>query len=358
MKAFTALLPKSSSTKCLLTLLAATACSLQHASAGQQIETGSSEKLVSSGEAPPKEGGFYVGIFGGVNVAQSADSKSLLVPDARPQTAGTPAQIAAYRATPGNDIPPTAVLIPNGANNPTPSFGTSVSSNTGWLGGLKFGYVIPSTHRVKLGLEFEAFYNGIDTQGHFKSDKALNGIRTTDRDGDESEEPFLNPDATVPQTKLTADTSDKVNAAVFMWNSYLRFDLGRVRPYLGGGIGLAYVTHNYSMPAPPPKTSVPAGAVAPLETKFIGNPLYDGGAVARLPLDHSTEQIENSPAAYVTFKDDSEVTFAYQALAGVDVVLTHRLSVFTEYKALFYLDGPYYHNLLNHEVTLGVRLGF
>ncbi len=350
MKTLAALLRKRSSATGLLTLLAATACSLQHAAAGETIETGSKEKVISAGVAPATEGGLYVAIFGGINFAQRSDEKHFQVPDARAQPAGTPAEIAAFRAVPGNDIPPTATLIPNGTHIPTPGFSSEVNSNLGWLGGLKFGYVIPSTRRVKLGLEFEAFYNGIDTQGHFKSDKALDGIRTSDRDGDESEEPFTNPDATVPRTKLMADAQDNANAAVFMWNAYLRLDLGRVRPYVGGGLGLAYVTHNYALSAPK-GTTAPADAAAQLETS-------NGKFVARLPLDHSTEQIEHSPAAYITLKDDSEVTFAYQALAGFDVVLTPKLSVFTEYKALFYLDGPYYRNLLNHEVTLGVRLGF
>jgi opacity protein-like surface antigen len=339
----------------LLLLGIATSFQSQLALAGTTVETGGKDKIVTPQSQPERKGGLYVAIFGGVNVAQSSDEKHINISDGRPQPTGTPQQIAAYRAMP-NDIPPDAVLIPDGTPLHSPTFDSSVGSDTGWMAGIKLGYEFPTASRIKPALEFEAFYNGIQGDGNFESEKALDGIRTSDRDGDESKEPFTNPDATVPRTKLYADARDQMNSAVFMWNGIIKMEFGRFHPYIGGGLGLAYVTHDYSINAPK-GAAVPNDAAALLNTKFVGVSKYDGGAVARLPLNHSTDQIENSNAGYVHFSNDSEVTFAYQALAGIEYQITPRLSGFTEYKALFYYDGPYYRNLLNHEVSLGVKFG-
>jgi opacity protein-like surface antigen len=238
----------------------------------------------------------------------------------------------------------------------SPTFDTDVDNFIGYLGGFKFGYELPTASRWKPAFEFEAFYNGIESHGTAKSEKSLNGIRTSDRDGDELQEPFSNPDATVPRTHLFVnDLRDQMNAGVFMWNAILKLDLHRIRPYIGAGVGLAYVTHDYRIQNLPKGAPTPPGnAAAVLETRFLGKSAYDGGAVAKLPTNHSDSQIENSNAGYLTFNQDSEVTFAYQALAGIEFVITPRLSAFTEYKALFYYDGPYYKNLLNVEVTAGI----
>lgn len=324
--------------------------------AGPISTTDSKDKVIAPAADTQKNGGFYISVFGGANVYQSADPKHINVADARPQPSGTPAEIATFRATPGNDIPAQAKLIPNGTREDSPTFSTDVDNFVGYLGGFKFGYEMATASRWKPAFEFEAFYNGIESHGSAESNKKLNGIRTSDRDGDELEEPFTNPDATVPSTHVFANNlRDQMNAGVFMWNATLKLDLGRVRPYVGAGIGLAYVTHDYRLQDLPKGTPTPpSNAASLLYTRFTGKSKYDGGVVAKLPTSHSDSQIENSDAGYLTFNQDSEVTFAYQAIAGLEFVITPRLSAFTEYKALFYYDGPYYRNLLNAEVTLGV----
>ena len=50
----------------------------------------------------------------------------------------------------------------------------------------------------------------------------------------------------------------------------------------------------------------------------------------------------------------SEVTLAYQGIAGVDYKVTDRFTAFVEYKALFFHDGPYYYDLLNNTATISV----
>ena len=338
--------------KTLPILLAiASALAVRPAAAGPVALDDNKDKLISPTQPPAKNGGAYFAIFGGVNFAQSSDSKDVNVSDARPLASGGPAQIAAFRAAPGNDIPSNATLIPNGANVHSPTFSTDVRNNVGWLGGLKLGYVFPSPCIIKPALEFEAFYNGIDASGDAKSNKSIAGLRTSDRDGDEPSEPFTNPDATVGKTKASASFNDSMNSTVFMTNAIINVDLGRFRPYIGAGVGLAYVTHDYSTPVPPSGTSAAKGAASACCK-------LQAGAVQLLPKNHSAQQIEDSPAGYLYFDGDNEVTFAYQALAGVDFFITPRMSVFTEYKALFYYDGPYYRNLLSQEVAVGLRFGF
>jgi opacity protein-like surface antigen len=331
------------------------AVSAHHALAGPITSADTKDKVITPA-ANDDRSGFYISAFGGANVYQSADPKHINVADARAQPTGTAAEIAAFRATPGNDIPAQAKLFTDGTRIQSPTFSTDIDNFIGYLGGFKFGYEMKTSSLFKPAFEFEGFYNGIESHGTAESNKKLDGIRTSDRDGDELTEPFTNPDAAVPRTHVFVnDLHDQMNAGVFMFNAILKLDLGRVRPYIGAGAGVAYVTHDYRIEnLPKGAPAPPSNAAALLTTRFTGKPKYDGGAVARLPTDHSDSQINNSDAGYLDFNSDSEVTFAYQAMLGIEFVLTPRLSAFTEYKAVFYYDGPYYRNLLNAEVTLGV----
>jgi len=322
------------------TLILATAIlSLCSVRAGTTVTTDNSkDKLVSPTEPAAKKGGLYLGLFGGVNFDQSGDSKDINVSDARPRSGGSAAEIAVFNKTGQFEPGTNPVPLVAGTHVTSPTFSTDVKSNTGWLGGLKLGYDFNTPCIIKPALEIEAFYNGLSTSGDATSKKTISGLRVGDNDGDELSEPFLNPDSEVAPSKVAAHYTDTINSAVFMFNGIIRFDLGNFRPYIGGGVGLAYVTHSYS--------------ATPLKTT-------DGsGPVALLPVNHNPSSIENAPAGYLTFGSSDETTFAWQGLAGVDYLLTSRLTVFVEYKALFYLDGPYYRNLLSNTVSAGVKVGF
>jgi opacity protein-like surface antigen len=326
-------------------LFAAAALSIHSAQAGPK-----DEKAIIQTTPPPQQGGFYISVFGGADVAQSAESKDINVAGARPIPAGTPTQINSYFA-PGNNsggIAQGANLIPNGTHLTSPTFSTNTDSNVGWFGGLKFGYEFPTPCIIKPSLEFEAFYNGNDTSGSLTSQKSIAGLRTVDNDGDEFMEPRLNPDAIVPSTKANINFKDQMNSAVFMLNSTIKFDLGRIRPYIGGGLGLAYVTHNFAGQTGSGTPVTPHGQL--IKTPY--------GPVQGVASKSTAFALNNVPASYFTFGSDSEETFAWQAIAGVEYMVTPRVSVFTEYKALFYLDGPYGRNTLNNLVGAGVRFNF
>jgi opacity protein-like surface antigen len=332
-------------------ILAAAILSLQTVRAGTTVTTDNSkDKLISPTQPTAKQGGLYIGIFGGVNASQSGDSKDINVSDARPRTAGTPSEIKSYFAPGSNagDLTPGSTYIPAGTHLTSPTFSTDTNSNVGWFGGLKLGYEFPTSSIWKPAVEVEGFYNGINTSGDANSNKSIKGLRTSDDDGDETAEPFANPDAVVPATKVNAHFTDQINSAVFMLNGIIKLDLGKFRPYLGAGVGLAYVTHNYDSQRgtgfPVPSNS------AVLKTAY--------GAVQVLPGNHSADAVQNAPAGYFSFNSDNETTFAWQGLAGVEYLVTPHITVFTEYKALFYLDGPYYRNLFNNMVALGVKYNF
>lgn len=111
------------------------------------------------------------------------------------------------------------------------------------------------------------------------------------------------------------DFSADFHSANIMLNLIGKWDLGTWQPYLGMGLGAAHV--------------------------WLDNPEFEVGDTT----------FEGS--------DDSEWSFAYQGIAGIDYRITERFTVFAEYKALVYnqpvdLDGQYLHHLLG----IGLRFGF
>jgi opacity protein-like surface antigen len=139
-----------------------------------------------------------------------------------------------------------------------------------------------------------------------------------------------------------------MNAAVFLLNGVVKFDLGRFRPYIGAGVGFAYVTHDFG-------AQVGSGHPVAPNAQVINTP---SGQVERLATSNSANALNNAPAGYFSFGSDNETTFAWQALAGVEFEVTPRWSIFTEYKALWFLDGPYYRNYLSQMVGAGIRYNF
>jgi opacity protein-like surface antigen len=324
--------------------------SLVAARAGDTTNTSDSKdkKMIVPAEAA--KGGLYIGIFGGVNLSQSGDPKEINVSDARPRGVGSPALIKYYEEDKTKFYRPAKpVGIPNGAPVHSPTFTSDYdAAKIGELGGLKLGYELPKIGIFTPALELEGSYNTLNTSGTMKSNHVITGLRDYDNDGDEAEdrgEPFSNPDAVVAPTRVNAHFNDNIQSGVFMLNGIIKADLGRVRPYIGGGVGLAYVSHNYS-------TSI----LHITKLDYKADPIY--GQVQLLPTSHSARAIENAPQGMFAFGDDNETTFAWQALAGLDFVVTKNISIFTEYRALFLLDGPYYRNFLSNTVSAGVRYNF
>jgi opacity protein-like surface antigen len=281
-------------------------------------------KLISPTEPAPQAGGAYLALFGGANVSQTADGKF---------TFDVPVGFTDTSKVAGS---------PSGAN-----FVNDVKSNVGFVVGIKAGYEFQTPCIFKPAIEFEGFYSHLSTtvNSHPSNNKTLSGLANRDTDGDETTE--TTPDNLVPPSKVSALIHDNIQAGVFMLNAIGKIDLGRFRPYLGAGIGLAYVEHD--------------SLIAPIGSEF--------GALELPARSNSPSDLAHPPQAVVNLNGGnshgvfrtsgpSEVTLAYQGIAGVDYKVTDKIAVFAEYKALFFYDGPYYHNLLNNIVIAGVKVGF
>jgi opacity protein-like surface antigen len=188
---------------------------------------------------------FYVALFGGVNVAQTADVEDF--------DAGFLGRIE-----------------------------SDLESETGWFAGLKFGFVCPTTSVVKPVLELEGFYNGVEQ--NFENRSRFGNF----------------------------ETSADLHSAVAMANLKVKFDLGRFQPYIGAGAGYAHTWVR--------------------EVQINDTEIADA--------------------------EQDEGTFAYQGIAGFDIGITDRVSIFTEYKALVFHELGDVENYVNHLVGVGVRVGF
>jgi len=119
---------------------------------------------------------------------------------------------------------------------------------------------------------------------------------------------------------VSAQTAGDVHAAVVMANAFVKFKpLWHLRPYVGGGIGAAHLWLREA------STEVRVGGV-PVRQRRRG--------------------------------DAEDWTFAYQGIAGLDVWVNDRWTIFTEYHALVFHDAIGLDNYLNHLVGAGVRLRF
>jgi opacity protein-like surface antigen len=87
------------------------------------------------------------------------------------------------------------------------------TNDTGFYGGIKFGYVF-GTGGFRFALEEDMFYNGWQTGAD--STLVLNGVTTR------------------------SSSSIDINSGAFMTNGILRFGSGRFQPYIGAGIGFYY----------------------------------------------------------------------------------------------------------------------
>lgn len=115
------------------------------------------------------------------------------------------------------------------------------------------------------------------------------------------------------------NTTGSMSALSFMANGYYDFDVGmKIKPYVGGGIGLARVSAN--------------------DLRFNGAQLAD----------------------------DSDVVFAYQAIGGLGYGLTQNLTAFVEYRYFATVDptfnatggGDYESQFMSHNAMLGLRYHF
>lgn len=221
-------------------------------------------------EAPEAIGvGPYVSVFGGVNVHQSGDLDTRFL---------------------DWDLQP----------------------DTGWLAGLKLGYAFKTNSFLLPAVELEGFYNRLDFEqtAHVEDRYRSEFLRVDHEDS----------------YKITAD----VHAAAIMLNGLLRFDLGRFRPYIGGGIGVAHV--------------------------WFKNGKFD----IKHRSEYRGEFISDSFSYRFSghFNDVREWSFAAQGIAGFELYATKRISVFAEYKALWLRDAVQVSDYVNHLVAGGVRLYF
>jgi opacity protein-like surface antigen len=179
---------------------------------------------------------------------------------------------------------------------------TDLDSDTGWFAGLKLGYVWDTGGVFMPAIELEGFYNTVD----------------------------VNIDATARSLRTDARVSGELKSGVFMFNVLGKFDLGTFRPYIGVGAGAAYLE---------------AGDIS-------GSLRFRGEEFASFDAD--SDDIEA-----VTGVDNSGWTFAWQAIGGFDVYLNENISLFAEYKALwFYADTDELSNYLQHLVGGGIRIHF
>lgn len=209
--------------------------------------------------------GWYVAPFGGGNVDQDANFDH-----SRVHTFGN-----SYRAD------------------------ASLGRSVGWFAGLKGGYVFDTHSWILPALELEAFYDNVDVK--------VNGDV-----GD-----------------VTGHLKANMQSGNFMLNVQTKFDLGHFRPYIGGGVGAAYI----------------------YGSDFSGS--VDVPGHGRLGFSNAEDF-----RRFGNFRRDTW-DFAWEAIGGADYYLTPRLSLFAEYKALFYYvnhDGV--SNYLQHLVGGGVRIHF
>ena len=87
------------------------------------------------------------------------------------------------------------------------------TNDTGFFGGVKFGYVF-GTGSVRFALEEDMFYNGWQTGAD--STLVVNGVTTR------------------------GSTTVDINTGAFMTNGLVRFSSGKFQPYIGFGIGCYY----------------------------------------------------------------------------------------------------------------------
>lgn len=164
-----------------------------------------------------------------------------------------------------------------------------------WDPALNAGYVDEGGVKLMPAIEAEAFYLGWDTDGNVN---AAGGFPAGTR------------------AKTTIDS------AVFSVNGLMKFEIDRFRPYIGMGIGFAY-------------------------------------------LDSSNGSLSTPPTAF-SGAGDTDVVLAAQGIAGLEICLVDNWTIFGEYKFL-YLNDPTFkysnytenYNYIGHNiVSAGLRYYF
>jgi opacity protein-like surface antigen len=112
-----------------------------------------------------------------------------------------------------------------------------------------------------------------------------------------------------------------INSGAFMENELIRLNLGRLQPYVGGGIGV--YTANTSRDQ--------------TDTNFSSGKKY--------------------PATSGVFHT-SNTSLAWQLVAGSDYYVTGKLAIFAEYKYLNYTDTAPHNRLSQQLLGAGVRYHF
>ena len=161
------------------------------------------------------------------------------------------------------------------------------NSSVGGFGGGKLGYVF-NTGRIRPAAELDLFYNGFGFADAAKAGGCELGV------------------------------AGSVNSVAFIPNLLIRFDLGRIQPYIGGGVGGYY----------------------------------------------ASTQTDTSFGTLLTSRNTCN--WAWQAVGGCDYYFTEKVSVFGEYKFLNYENykpfggtvGSPVQRLGQQLVGIGVRVHF
>jgi opacity protein-like surface antigen len=175
----------------------------------------------------------------------------------------------------------------------------SLGRSVGFVLGLKGGYVFDTHSWFLPAVELEGFYDNVDVKLNGYAGDATGHVKATMQSGN------------------------------YLLNVYGKFNLGRFRPYIGAGAGAAYI----------------------YGSDFSGDLDIAGHSVV-------TFKSAADAAHYDHFRRDTW-DFAWQAIGGADYYFTPKVSIFAEYKALWYYInsdgvGPY----LQHLVVGGFRIHF
>jgi opacity protein-like surface antigen len=183
-------------------------------------------------------------------------------------------------------------------DNPAHADSRDFVSNVGWFSGLKLGYAFKPAGLLQPAAEIEAYYNRVNFQSFTHNERG--------------------------PIETKADTNANQQTLALMLNGIVRIDLGRFRPYVGAGVGAAHVWLT----------------------------------------EHSeTDQFSDSFTGFhdkrvLHFGDRDEFSFAAQGIAGAEFLVTSRIGVFAEYKALYVRDSMLVKNYISHLLGGGVRVYF
>ena len=173
------------------------------------------------------------------------------------------------------------------------SIALDTKSDLGVVAGLKVGYTFKPLIRckdveLKPAVEFEAFYNGFNYTGsHSETVPPLTVIGGVP----------------IPAGTYTGELKAHVNSATFSFNPILKMRVSFLQPYIGAGVGGTYLTIG--------------------DVKVTVQELPPGGVTASATLPSNNAH---------------DFAFTAQGIAGVDFLITKRISIFSEYKYVHYTD--------------------